>query len=135
MRINFCKFLLLLVVLVGSFTATAQASNNILLIIADDYGLDASTLYNSSPGAQIARPLENRFMRETGKKYDGAYPGTYPLVGTPDDVAAEMVRMHEAGLAGCSVAFLDYLAEIPAFVAEVLPRLERLGLRAPVTPG
>jgi hypothetical protein len=27
------------------------------------------------------------------------------------------------------VAFLDYLKEIPYFLQEVLPRLERLGLR------
>ncbi len=83
-------------------------------------------------GLQVERPLENRFMRATGKKFDGAYPGTYPLVGTPDDIATEMARMHAAGLAGCSVAFLDYLQEIPYFVAEVLPRLERMGLRLPV---
>lgn len=82
--------------------------------------------------ATQGRPLENRFMRESGKRYDGAYPGTYPMVGTPDDVAAEMVRLSEAGLAGCSVAFLDYLKEIPFFVAEVLPRLEHLGLREAV---
>lgn len=39
--------------------------------------------------------------------------------------------MSEAGLAGTSVAFLDYLKEIPYFIAEVMPRLERMGLRAP----
>ena len=39
--------------------------------------------------------------------------GTYPFVGTPDDVASEMARMSAAGLAGTSVAFLDYLKEIP----------------------
>ncbi|MBS0242101.1 MAG: LLM class flavin-dependent oxidoreductase [Proteobacteria bacterium] len=81
--------------------------------------------------ATQGRPLENRFMTASGKKLDGAYPGTYPMVGAPDDVAAEMARMSEAGLAGCSVAFLDYLKEIPYFAAEVLPRLERLGLRKP----
>ena len=79
----------------------------------------------------IARPFENRFMRATGKKFDGAYPGSYPFVGTPDDIAAEMARMSEAGLAGTSVAFLDYLKEIPYFIQEVLPRLQRLGLRGP----
>ena len=41
--------------------------------------------------------------------------------------------MSAAGLAGTSVAFLDYLEEIPFFVAEVMPRLERLGLRAPAS--
>jgi dimethylsulfone monooxygenase len=33
------------------------------------------------------------------------------------------------GLTGTSVAFLDYLKEIPFFVQEVPPRLARLGLR------
>lgn len=84
-----------------------------------------------SGNAAIARPFENRFMRATGEKFDGAYPGSYPFVGTPDEVAAEMARMSEAGLAGTSVAFLDYLKEIPYFIQEVLPRLERLGLRDP----
>jgi FMNH2-dependent dimethyl sulfone monooxygenase len=80
---------------------------------------------------QIARPLLNRFHRATGLHYAGAYPGVYPFVGTPDDIADEMARMSASGLAGCTVAFLDYLKEIPYFLAEVLPRLERLGLRAP----
>ena len=70
-------------------------------------------------------------MRDTGKRYAGAYPGAYPLVGSPDEIAEEMARMSAAGLAGASVAFLDYLLEIPYFVQEVVPRLERLGLRLP----
>src|SRR5262249_6163956 len=80
---------------------------------------------------RIERPLLNRFHRATGLAYAGAYPGVYPFVGTPDAVAEEMARMSAAGLAGCTVAFVDYLKEIPYFLAEVLPRLERLGLRAP----
>ncbi|MBS0639764.1 MAG: LLM class flavin-dependent oxidoreductase [Acetobacteraceae bacterium] len=82
-------------------------------------------------GAAIARPFENRFTRATGRRYAGGYPGAYPFVGSPDDVAAEMARMSATGLAGCTVAFVDYLKEIPFFVDEVLPRLERLGLREP----
>ena len=83
----------------------------------------------SMSGESIERPLVNRIMRATGKRYDGAYPGTYPLVGAPDDIAADIAHMAAAGLAGCSIAFLDYLKEIPDFCAEILPRLERLGLR------
>jgi dimethylsulfone monooxygenase len=82
-------------------------------------------------GRELNRPFETRFTRATGKRFAGAYPGAYPLVGTPDDIAVEMARMSEAGLAGTSVAFLDYLKEIPYFVQEVLPRLERMGLRRP----
>ena len=84
-----------------------------------------------SSSAPVPRPFDNRFTRATGKSFFGAYPGTYPFVGTPDDVASEMARMSAAGLAGTSVAFLDYLKEIPYFVEEVIPRLERLGLRRP----
>jgi alkanesulfonate monooxygenase SsuD/methylene tetrahydromethanopterin reductase-like flavin-dependent oxidoreductase (luciferase family) len=87
------------------------------------------TTVTDASGATIARPLHNRFTKSGRGKYHGAYPGTYPFVGTPDDVAAEMAQLSAAGLAGCSVAFLDYLKEIPYFVQEVLPRLERLGLR------
>jgi len=38
--------------------------------------------------ARIAEPLENRFTRGVVKRYDGAYPGSYRFVGSPDDVAA-----------------------------------------------
>ena len=86
----------------------------------------------TSTGEQVARPFVNRLQRATGKKFDGGYPGAFPLVGTPDDVAQELAQISAAGLAGTSVAFLDYLKEIPYFVAEVLPRLERMGLREPV---
>lgn len=81
----------------------------------------------------IARPLETRFTRSGRGRYDGAYPGTFPFVGSPDDVADDMAAMSATGLAGCTVAFVDYLREIPYFVQEVLPRLERRGLRVPVT--
>ena len=84
----------------------------------------------TSTGAQIERPFINRLARATGKKFDGAYPGAFPLVGTPDDIARELAEISAAGFAGTSIAFLDYLKEIPTFVAEVLPRLERMGLRA-----
>ena len=82
----------------------------------------------------ISRPFETRFNKTTGRRFAGAYPGAYPLVGTADDIAQEIAQMSEAGLAGATIAFLDYLKEIPYFVQEVLPRLERLGLRKPFAP-
>jgi dimethylsulfone monooxygenase len=88
----------------------------------------------TTPGqasAPLPRPYENRFTRATGKSFFRAYPGTYQFAGMPDGIAAEMTRMSGAGLAGTSLAFLNYLKEIPYFVQEVLPRLERLDLRRP----
>jgi hypothetical protein len=45
-------------------------------------------------------------------------------------VAQELSRLRAVGLDGLALNFVDYLAELPYFAAEVLPRLERLGLRA-----
>jgi dimethylsulfone monooxygenase len=54
--------------------------------------------------------------------------GTYPVVGSYDDVAAEFERMCRAGLGGMAVGLFDYLAEFPTLV-EVVERLKHRGLR------
>jgi alkanesulfonate monooxygenase SsuD/methylene tetrahydromethanopterin reductase-like flavin-dependent oxidoreductase (luciferase family) len=51
------------------------------------------------------------------------------MVGTPDDVADELARISAAGFEGIGFSFLNYLAELPYFAQEVLPRLHRKGLR------
>jgi alkanesulfonate monooxygenase SsuD/methylene tetrahydromethanopterin reductase-like flavin-dependent oxidoreductase (luciferase family) len=56
--------------------------------------------------------------------------GVYPLVGDPDSIAEEIARIHAAGYAGATLAFVDYLGELPYFAQEVLPRLAARGLRA-----
>ena len=58
--------------------------------------------------------------------------GGVPIVGDPDDVAAEMAKLSRAGFAGFAFSFVNYLDEFPYFRDEVLPRLERLGLRVPL---
>jgi len=56
--------------------------------------------------------------------------GGYPFVGTPDKVAEELSNLGKAGLRGIAVSFVNYLNELPLFAAEVLPRLQKMGLRA-----
>ena len=51
--------------------------------------------------------------------------------GIRDDVAAKLVDVADAGFAGCTITFVDYLNEFPFFVERVLPRLEREGVRKP----
>jgi alkanesulfonate monooxygenase SsuD/methylene tetrahydromethanopterin reductase-like flavin-dependent oxidoreductase (luciferase family) len=60
--------------------------------------------------------------------------GTYPIVGDPDHVANELARIAEAGFAGTTVSFVNYLDELPYFRDEVLPRLVAKGLRRPARP-
>ena len=64
------------------------------------------------------------------RKRFAAGAGTYPLVGTPAHIAAEMVRMSEAGFAGTTVSFVNFTDELPYFVATVLPLLREAGLRS-----
>ena len=57
--------------------------------------------------------------------------GTYPFVGSYDDVADAFRRMSEAGMNGVALGMVNYIDDLPAVRDEVLPRLERLGLRTP----
>jgi len=59
--------------------------------------------------------------------------GPYCVIGDPDAVVGEFSRLRLAGLDGLAINFVDYLTELPYFAAEVLPRLERLGLRTRVS--
>jgi alkanesulfonate monooxygenase SsuD/methylene tetrahydromethanopterin reductase-like flavin-dependent oxidoreductase (luciferase family) len=54
-----------------------------------------------------------------------------PFIGSPDDVASYLARVSEVGFTGVGISFVNYAEEFPYFRDEVLPRLERLGLRKP----
>jgi FMNH2-dependent dimethyl sulfone monooxygenase len=58
--------------------------------------------------------------------------GTFPVIGSFDEVAEAFKRMSDAGLDGMAIGLVNYLDEMPILRAEVLPRMERLGLRVPV---
>ena len=56
--------------------------------------------------------------------------GGFPLVGTPEHIANLLEKISGTGVAGVALAFVDYAKEFPYFQQEVLPRLEKKGLRA-----
>jgi alkanesulfonate monooxygenase SsuD/methylene tetrahydromethanopterin reductase-like flavin-dependent oxidoreductase (luciferase family) len=55
--------------------------------------------------------------------------GGLPIVGDPDHVAEQLANLSKAGLTGAAVSLVNYIDELPYFCDEVLPRLERAGLR------
>jgi alkanesulfonate monooxygenase SsuD/methylene tetrahydromethanopterin reductase-like flavin-dependent oxidoreductase (luciferase family) len=55
--------------------------------------------------------------------------GAFPLVGTPDHIADQLEKLSNAGLSGTTLSFVDYAKEFPYFRDEVIPRLEKKGLR------
>ncbi len=78
------------------------------------------------------RPPEEveRFRREYAQGNSGL-----PFIGSPDEVADRMRQLSEAGFSGLGMSMVNYAAEFPYFRQEVLPRLERMGLRAPDSAG
>ena len=91
---------------------------------ADTEALD----YMTSKQAANSRNHDPEVYSLHRKRFAGG-AGTYPLVGTPQQIADEMVKMHEAGFAGTTVSFVNYSDELPYFCEKVLPLLREAGLR------
>jgi alkanesulfonate monooxygenase SsuD/methylene tetrahydromethanopterin reductase-like flavin-dependent oxidoreductase (luciferase family) len=74
------------------------------------------------------------FSKEMLEMFRGRFAaghGSCPLIGTPDEVADAIESFAKAGFGGMTIAFLDYAKELPYFAQEVLPRLEKKGVRLP----
>ena len=78
--------------------------------------------------------MQPEHYRRMKVRFAAGYGG-WPVVGDPDRVAAEFVAIGRAGFSGIAMGFVNYLAEFPYFRDEVLPRLERAGVRVPVDLG
>jgi FMNH2-dependent dimethyl sulfone monooxygenase len=55
--------------------------------------------------------------------------GSYPLVGTPETIAAEMIEIAGQGYDGLALSFVNYTQELPYFCDRVLPLLAKAGYR------
>jgi dimethylsulfone monooxygenase len=106
---------------------------------ADDYYRHA--IIDNADWAAIDGMLANKSITpqtipqkeyEQKRRYFASHAvGGYPFVGTPDKVADELDAISKAGMRGIALSFVNYLDELPYFCDEVLPRLARLGVRAP----
>jgi alkanesulfonate monooxygenase SsuD/methylene tetrahydromethanopterin reductase-like flavin-dependent oxidoreductase (luciferase family) len=61
--------------------------------------------------------------------------GTYPVIGSYDEVATKLLHLSECGLDGMALASVNYVQEMPVIRDEILPRMERLGLRRALAAG
>jgi FMNH2-dependent dimethyl sulfone monooxygenase len=94
-----------------------------------DWGAVDNMIGIGSRNASTTMTPENyRAMRV---RFAAGYGG-WPLVGDPDTVASGLLAMSAAGFTGVALGFVNYLAEFPYFRDEVLPRLERAGVREPL---
>lgn len=67
-------------------------------------------------------------MRLQRKRIAGGF-GSYALVGSPADIARQILELSHAGFGGISISFVNFSNELPFFVESVLPLLEGAGLR------
>jgi alkanesulfonate monooxygenase SsuD/methylene tetrahydromethanopterin reductase-like flavin-dependent oxidoreductase (luciferase family) len=91
-----------------------------------DWGAIDGMLANKSITPQTIPPKE---YEEKRRYFASNAVGGYPFVGTPDKVAEELAVISQAGVLGIGLSFVNYLAEVPYFCDEVLPRLQRAGVR------
>jgi len=95
---------------------------------ADHGAID--TMIRLSITAANQKDLTREQAEALRTRYAAGYGGLI-AVGDPDAVAGEMKRLADAGFDGFCFSLVNYTDELPFFVQEVLPRLERLGLRTP----
>jgi len=77
------------------------------------------------------KPREQLTEEEFQKQRSGYAMGMGGLriVGDPDQVTAQIAELNKAGMRGIALSLVNYADELPYFCDEVLPRLERMGLR------
>jgi FMNH2-dependent dimethyl sulfone monooxygenase len=66
---------------------------------------------------------------ELYRKRFAAGAGSFPLVGTPERIVADMQKLAEIGFSGVAATFVNYLEELPYFFEKVLPLMREAGLR------
>lgn len=93
---------------------------------AVDYMMRQKQKFSRSHDDSAYRLYRQRFAAGTG---------TFPLVGTPEQVAADLIRMHQIGLNGCALTFVNYAKELPYFCERVLPLLAQAGIHAGAPAG
>jgi alkanesulfonate monooxygenase SsuD/methylene tetrahydromethanopterin reductase-like flavin-dependent oxidoreductase (luciferase family) len=74
--------------------------------------------------------LPKERLQEMRRRFVGGV-GTYGVVGSYDDVVQEFTIMSQAGLEGMALGLVNYIDEFPIVQDELLPRMERRGLRKP----
>jgi len=53
----------------------------------------------------------------------------FPFIGSPDRVAELFVTLSKMGFDGIGMTMVNYIDEMPFFCSEIMPRLEKAGLR------
>ena len=89
---------------------------------ADTEAIDnfSGAMFTSNPATANVQRQKRQLMALGG--------GSYPLIGTPDDIADEIEKLYHAGIDGILFTFINFEDEMPYFNETVLPRLRDKGI-------
>jgi FMNH2-dependent dimethyl sulfone monooxygenase len=82
----------------------------------------------ANPGVNDLPAAQREAMRKNLKRVVGGEQ----LIGSPQDIAESILQLSEKGIDGILLNWVNPQNEIKSFNAEVLPLLEKAGVRAPV---
>jgi FMNH2-dependent dimethyl sulfone monooxygenase len=71
---------------------------------------------------------EDRAYVEYRQRF-AAGTGSYPLVGTPQQIVDQLIAIEARGFAGAALSFVNYVEELPYFCETVVPLMREAGLR------
>jgi len=99
--------------------------------VVDRYGDDGyldTFIRIANPTVDDLPPEQREAMRRNLKRVVGGEQ----LVGTAEDIAGTIIALSDKGIDGILLNWVDPQTEIVSFNAQVLPLLEKAGLRAPL---
>lgn len=89
-------------------------------ISAVDYHMKVKQAHYNTVDPDIYRVERRRFAGGTG---------THPLIGSPQRIVDEMLKIQSLGFVGTTISFVNFLDELPFFIDRVLPLMRQAGLR------
>lgn len=92
--------------------------------MADDGAVDAQLARNRG----FANPKGDEALRRYRRRLAGG-AGSYPLIGTPEQIVAQLASVSKMGFDGAALSFVNYTYELPFFCDQVLPLMQQAGLR------
>lgn len=109
----------------------AQAKRDWNRIHSERADLDAALQTTQMDRANSKSTAYNELERE--RMLEGMIAGFFalPIMGTPDQVAEQLLSLHRIGLDGIAMSWPDYDEGLAQIESDILPRLVQAGVRRP----
>ena len=97
------------------------------IIDKGDWGA-TNTIIELMLGENYSYGSNDKELRAMGERFIAGWGGL-PLVGTPEQIVDQMLKLSDLGIKGLALSWLDYHEELKYFGDRVLPLMRQAGLR------